>query len=219
MVGNGSFKNSADVTSPHLRFVSGGVLTALRGNNFQLLSSPEKWYRGFVFLPPSQVVRAYRLEEDGVISVPPSDKDPLQDVQHDRVFSKAPSAGGSSALLKSRSENLSPSLSSTKNLSSHLASMAHSVIGGEGKQLQLFSPSTYLGFTENMTSIRKVCRENGWEPVFHYTFQNLAPLILKTGLRMSTQGQGDGGVYVSVSSPASQWIGTCECEKNVIASW
>jgi hypothetical protein len=39
--------------------------------------------------------------------------------------------------------------------------------------------------------------------VFHYTTLRSAKLILESGFRMSTQGQGDGGVYFSTLSPAS----------------
>ena len=54
-------------------------------------------------------------------------------------------------------------------------------------------------------------------PVFHYTSPALAPLILSTGLRMSTQGQGDGGVYFSTLSPASYGLGTPDYEENLIS--
>ena len=52
-----------------------------------------------------------------------------------------------------------------------------------------------------------------------YTSPSLAPLILSGGLRMSTQGQGDGGVYFSTLSPVSYGLGsqsTAEYEENLI---
>ena len=52
-----------------------------------------------------------------------------------------------------------------------------------------------------------------------YTSLSLAPLILSGGLRMSTQGQGDGGVYFSTLSPVSYGLGsqtTAEYEENLI---
>ena len=45
-------------------------------------------------------------------------------------------------------------------------------------------------------------------PLFHYTATSVLGLVIKNGLRMSTQGQGDGGVYFSVLGPASYKIGT-----------
>jgi hypothetical protein len=54
-----------------------------------------------------------------------------------------------------------------------------------------------------MSACRSICAANGWVTLFHYTQPALGELILKSGLRMSTQGQGDGGVYLSLLGPAS----------------
>ena len=48
-----------------------------------------------------------------------------------------------------------------------------------------------------MEKIRSKCDEMGWVPLYHYTVPAVAPFILSGGFRMSTQGQGDGGVYFS----------------------
>ena len=52
-------------------------------------------------------------------------------------------------------------------------------------------------------------------PLFHYTATSVVDLIIKNGLRMSTQGQGDGGVYFSTLGPASYKIGTRNYEDNI----
>ena len=52
-------------------------------------------------------------------------------------------------------------------------------------------------------------------PLFHYTAPSVLSLVIKNGLRMSTQGQGDGGVYFSVLGPASYKIGTRNYEDNI----
>ena len=52
-------------------------------------------------------------------------------------------------------------------------------------------------------------------PLFHYTATSVVDLMIKNGLRMSTQGQGDGGVYFSVLGPASYKIGTDNYEDNI----
>jgi hypothetical protein len=51
---------------------------------------------------------------------------------------------------------------------------------------------------------------------YHYTSPFLGPSILATGLRMSTQGQGDGGVYLSTRGPASYGLGSDLYEANII---
>ena len=53
--------------------------------------------------------------------------------------------------------------------------------------------------------------------VFHYTTLRSAKLILESGFRMSTQGQGDGGVYFSTLSPASYGLGSEVYEENIIS--
>jgi hypothetical protein len=67
-----------------------------------------------------------------------------------------------------------------------------------------------------MSRHRAVCKANGWELVYHYTQPKLLPLILKTGFRMSTQGQGDGGVYFSTLGPAAYHLGSDSYEENII---
>ena len=65
------------------------------------------------------------------------------------------------------------------------------------------NPATYHEFTSRMTEIRRQCSASGTLPLFHFTQPYLGPLIVQAGFRMSTQGQGDGGVYFSVKGPAS----------------
>ena len=52
--------------------------------------------------------------------------------------------------------------------------------------------------------------------VYHYTSVRSARLILDGGFRMSTVGQGDGGVYFSTLSPASYELGSENYERNII---
>jgi hypothetical protein len=80
----------------------------------------------------------------------------------------------------------------------------------------LRKPSSCLDYCGDMTTIRAACQEKGWYPMFHYTTPSLGESIYKTGFRMSTQGQGDGGVYFSTLSPATYDIGTMEYESNII---
>ena len=45
------------------------------------------------------------------------------------------------------------------------------------------------------------CQSGPLLPLYHYTSESVLPLIAQGGLLMSTQGQGDGGVYFSTLSP------------------
>jgi len=67
-----------------------------------------------------------------------------------------------------------------------------------------------------MAAARAECAACGWVPLYHYTQTFLAPLIAKTGFRMSTQGQGDGGVYFSLNGPGSYDVGSPSYEDNII---
>jgi hypothetical protein len=58
-----------------------------------------------------------------------------------------------------------------------------------------------------MKTIRRRCASSNYVPLYHYTQQQVAPLILAGGLRMSRQGQGDGGVYFSTLGPCSYGFG------------
>jgi hypothetical protein len=80
----------------------------------------------------------------------------------------------------------------------------------------LITPRSCLQYVNHMSDIRRVCDEEGWCCVYHYTQPFLGPMIYETGFRMSTQGQGDGGVYFSTLGPASYDLGTPDYEKNII---
>ena len=71
-------------------------------------------------------------------------------------------------------------------------------------------------FLARMEAIRKEAEENGEVVLFHFTNEVSAGFIVKTGLRMSTQGQGDGGVYFITMGPLSFQLGTEEFERLII---
>ena len=80
----------------------------------------------------------------------------------------------------------------------------------------LFAPKDCAAFFDTMTDVRETCQRCKLVPLYHFTSPPVAPSILKGGLRMSTQGQGDGGVYFSTLGPASYNLGSSEYEDNVI---
>jgi hypothetical protein len=86
----------------------------------------------------------------------------------------------------------------------------------EPLQSSIIEIKTIEAYTERMRFLRKEASSSNLIPLYHYTSPTVAPLILRGGLRMSTQGQGDGGVYVSTQGPASYGLGTSEYEVNII---
>ena len=60
--------------------------------------------------------------------------------------------------------------------------------------LNPWQPKTCLEYTEMLAAKRRECSKEGTVPLYHYTSPSIAHLVLSGGLRMSTQGQGDGGV-------------------------
>jgi len=77
-------------------------------------------------------------------------------------------------------------------------------------------PETIGAFLDAMSTIRRICSEKGVVPLYHFTQPAFAKLIIKSGLRMSTQGQGDGGVYFSTLGPMSYGLGSGDYETNLI---
>ena len=67
-----------------------------------------------------------------------------------------------------------------------------------------------------MALVREACRREGTVPLYHYTMHAIAPFIQRGGFRMSTQGQGDGGVYFSTLGPSSYDLGSSMYEENII---
>jgi len=82
--------------------------------------------------------------------------------------------------------------------------------------LQIVSLTSVDTFSRAMDNIRATAAKHNVIPLYHYTAPFVGSLILKGGLRMSSQGQGDGGVYVSTLGPASYGIGSKEYEINII---
>ena len=67
-----------------------------------------------------------------------------------------------------------------------------------------------------MAKVRAECSMEGTVPLYHYTMPAIAPMIISGGFRMSTQGQGDGGVYFSTLGPSSYELGAEIYEENII---
>eukprot|EP00615_Pteridomonas_danica_P015702 CAMPEP_0114385760 /NCGR_PEP_ID=MMETSP0102-20121206/6214_1 /TAXON_ID=38822 ORGANISM="Pteridomonas danica, Strain PT" /NCGR_SAMPLE_ID=MMETSP0102 /ASSEMBLY_ACC=CAM_ASM_000212 /LENGTH=805 /DNA_ID=CAMNT_0001542449 /DNA_START=666 /DNA_END=3083 /DNA_ORIENTATION=+ len=83
-------------------------------------------------------------------------------------------------------------------------------------RIHMSQPTTCIQITDLMTEIRNECKREGLVPLYHYTTKGVSDLILDFGFRMSTQGQGDGGVYFSTLGPSSYELGSPEYEDNII---
>jgi hypothetical protein len=83
------------------------------------------------------------------------------------------------------------------------------LVNSMGGNVSVQSPKCFKAYYEMMSVIRR--KESMYSTstllLYHYTSPSVASLILKGGLRMSTQGQGDGGVYFSLKGPASYGYG------------
>ena len=88
-------------------------------------------------------------------------------------------------------------------------------IGGGG-EVSVVRVENVANYILGMKEVRRRCEAAGKQPLFHYTHPSVVPLILRGGLRMSTQGQGDGGVYFSTKSPVSYGLGKRTYEESIV---
>eukprot|EP00615_Pteridomonas_danica_P002247 CAMPEP_0114355496 /NCGR_PEP_ID=MMETSP0101-20121206/20260_1 /TAXON_ID=38822 ORGANISM="Pteridomonas danica, Strain PT" /NCGR_SAMPLE_ID=MMETSP0101 /ASSEMBLY_ACC=CAM_ASM_000211 /LENGTH=501 /DNA_ID=CAMNT_0001497467 /DNA_START=467 /DNA_END=1972 /DNA_ORIENTATION=+ len=127
-----------------------------------------------------------------------------------------------------KSSQLSPSSSSSSSSSSSFSSPP----SFSSYSFSSFSPMIQLGvmkedrsvievniiddYLNKMKLVHKKANNNNLIPLYHYTSRSILHLIIKGGLRMSSQGQGDGGVYFSLKGPLSYNLGSKNYEKNLI---
>lgn len=175
----------------HLRFLSTKVLRALRPSYFGDIPVPSPWFEGQIRLPPSLIVRAY------LIVNLKAKTDPAAEIE--------PYAVDDVSVEPNSRQGRSRTTSEVTNASSTISFLR-----------KPHTPSSAQNYVGEMNIIRRVCEANGWVPVYHYTQPSFGDLILKSGFRMSTQGQGDGGVYFSTLGPASYHIGEDDYEESLI---
>jgi len=179
-----------------------GLLSGLRGSYFNDVMDPELWEEGVLILPPQVIKRAYQLDRNAF------------------------------------SEEIGFHFTSTRQLCdpktySYQSTPAFPLMGNteltDLQKLVMFEPeefpiplnkpipisniNTYLNL---MTKVRQHCAENNLIPVYHYTRPEFSSLIIKGGFKMSTNGQGDGGVSFLTYGPASFDIGSPHYEENVV---
>ena len=199
------------------------LLSCVRVSDFSEILSPELWVHGCLVLPPYVIKRAY------LVSSSRSAEIPLDIGSFDRDYNYASSPmKESDAGLKARSLDKMRSITDEQKndfslnrprwLSTQLPSLSFSMdlyIAAQNENVQVIKAQNCQSYLAAINTARNACAERGLLPIFHYTQPSLAPLILSAGLRMSTQGQGDGGVYFSTLSPASYELGSQHYEHNI----
>ena len=150
-----------------LRILPAAVLTAMRGTYFGDVVDPGPWLDGELLLPPQWIVRAYQLEE---YAIDDDDKNLI-----------ASSFGDVELTIPLKRNN----------------SKRDKQRGALQLLQEVTTPRSVDDFLTAMEKIRSKCEALGWVPLYHYTVPAVAPFILEGGFRMSTYGQGDGGVYFS----------------------
>ena len=194
--------------APFLRLLPAQVLKAMSSSYVGGLADPKPWLEGQVMLAPQSIVRAYLLDE-----TPPSPGSPSGSGSrpHFHRHHYHHHSGGAGGLLKSAKQ--------------HAAAMKHekegAVLAPCQKRLgsdpvHIEAPATCGEYLARLEAIRGDAKKRGLEVVYHYTTPSVGASVLSGGFRMSTQGQGDGGVYFSTLGPCSYGLGTPNYEKNLI---
>jgi hypothetical protein len=165
---------------PFICVVESTALQALRGIVFNGIPDPRPWYEGGVFLPPQRIVRAYQLDETESIQI---------ECGHNPAMpmSNVPTQVRDGKI----NEDCSFAISGLWYLSAFFVFVANSTHASVSiaSTVSVQSPRSVLEFASAMASIRTTCSRCGWKAVFHFTDPTFAPLILRSGLRMSKQGQ------------------------------
>jgi hypothetical protein len=198
-----------------LCMISSKILSAMRSTSFTAVVDDKPWINGFSLLPPHCILRSFLI----------LDKSNNASQRHLSLSKNIYSVARKSTLTSHRKSssttelNYTSATSSTRqsrNAYSATSTMVVQDIAVQTSRLSLVSVDSAATYIKAMGGIRQIAFQNKLIPLFHYTSLNVASMILQGGLRMSTQGQGDGGVYFSTLGPASYGLGTTDYEINVI---
>jgi hypothetical protein len=198
--------------------ISSQILRAMKPTSYTAVLNPRPWLAGVLMIPPECILRSYWIfdnlnnEESQYQKKSSSNNNPnqlkfLSTVEDNRNLWKdtVNNIDVDAMVLDDESpSNINSSFRQLQDVDTQM-------IAREIKTLD--SVET---FTHDMLKVRMVADDLKLVPLYHYTSLSVAPLIMKGGLRMSTQGQGDGGVYVSTQGPASYGLGTDDYEVNII---
>mmetsp|Transcript_10257 Transcript_10257/g.13387 ORF Transcript_10257/g.13387 Transcript_10257/m.13387 type:complete len:593 (+) Transcript_10257:165-1943(+) len=197
--------------------ISTALLKFLRPSSFTAVVNAKPWLNGVVLLSPSSIIRCYQL-----VKTPSYSPDRLSRSTLDMTRLSAFAMSQSSFSFSSPTSQ--PPVNSKKKqdeISLQYASSqwvhdeSHVQSSGSHKA-QVVKIKSMLDYVEGMRKVRTIATSMKLKPLYHFTQTSVVPLILKGGMRMSTQGQGDGGVYFSTLGPCSYGLGTYEYEENLI---
>jgi hypothetical protein len=162
---------------PCVCVISVAVLKAMRPTSFVAASEAKPWLAGLVLLPSSCLVRSYSLVVGSAAAGDTHSED--DDDEYDDIRSR-----GKYPPSWVRDSDDSVSLS---------------------QEITLVRPESATEYLTNMARIRTRADELGLLPLYHFTNPNVVSMILKGGIRMSTQGQGvissSRASFVSIKFP------------------
>jgi len=165
-----------------------GVLKAMRPVHPTRIVDVKPWSEGVVMVPPPCILRSYNLVKEEI-------NKSVQNRLH-KIIS-----------LQEGDQNLSSSCGQSWCFDKPLPKV---------EMKDVIQVKSMDDFTDKMKLVRDEALKYHLVPLYHYTMPVVVPLILQGGMRMSTQGQGDGGVYFSLKGPLSYKLGQKEYEKNII---
>lgn len=188
------------------------VLKAMRSSHPSNVVDIKPWVDRVALIPPTCILRSYVLLEQSSSSTTTRN-----------------SSVSSTALLKHRKSSFerltSKSVSDKNGLETD--TWAYDVpiatqfnkskgVAGGRKRGEVITVKYLEQYLHRMKEVREEAKQANLVPLYHYTSPSVLRLIIKHGLRMSGQGQGDGGVYFSTKGPCSYALGTPEYEANII---
>jgi len=190
------------------------ILSAMRSLHPSNIVDVKPWVDGISLLPPTCILRAYSLidleeEKEESLSVVNRNSQgfSMQGLHLASRLSEVTEYSRRSSFINNQSWIHDVPLIQ-KNIHHH----HHH----EQQSNQINKVNYVEDFLEKMIPMRAQANKHNLIPLYHYTSPSLLNLIKKTGLRMSSQGQGDGGVYFSTRGPLSYDLGKPEYETNII---
>jgi hypothetical protein len=192
-----------------LCMVSADMMSAMRPTSFTAVLDDLPWMNGYTLLPPHTILRSFLIMDKS--------SDHHSALAQKLLYQDRKSLGSTSS-TNSVSENnfrlISRSQATTTDESPFLIDCP--VYGPAMSSVEVLYVSSIEVYLRAMGFVRQRAFERSLVPLFHYTSPTVASMILQSGLRMSSQGQGDGGVYMSTQGPALYGIGTPDYELNII---
>jgi hypothetical protein len=200
-------------------------LIAMRPSSFTSVINRQPWLDGVVMLPPTSITRSFSLVEmdqglGSTLEAAPvySANSSLESLRTSTLFQRTAQVVVRRPTEKNKQEKKRDSAILATLSSSWVTEVGFSKHGGgvNHNDMPIIKVNSVLDYLEGMRNARRKAASKGLVPLYHYTQACVIPLIRQQGLRMSTQGQGDGGVYFSTKGPASYKLGSSKYEFNII---